>query len=293
MTEPSVGALPAFVNARAGSAEKAREAIEDVPGIALKATEPERLDEELRAAAAAGVPRVLVAGGDGTIASAAAALAGTRTALAILPGGTLNHFARDHEIPTEPGDALRLAIEGSAAPVDVGYVNDRLFLNTSSLGAYVRFVRLRDDLEKRLGYRLASLVAAMRVMATLRSYRVTLMVEGQERTYRTPVLFIGVQERELKVPTLGGRVKDGRRGLHVLVVRGGPLRRIVGIALMALVRGVREAGRTRWLDEFIVEKCRVDIPRHGVAVAVDGELVPLEAPFEYRLARDALQVVQP
>jgi len=293
MSELHVLPLPAFVNSRAGSADKAREALADASAFELRATEPERLDDELRAIAAAGTQRVLVAGGDGTIATAASALAGTQTALAVLPGGTLNHFARDLGIPTDAAQALELATRGRATPVDVGYVNDRLFLNTSTLGAYVRFVRMRDAMEHRLGYWLASVVAGVRAMASLRSYRVTLEVEGAERTYRTPVLFIGVGERELQFPKLGGRVQEGRRGLHVLVVRGGPFRRLLGVALLALVRGLRPASRTYWLDEFIVERCRVEIPRHGVAVAVDGEVVTLSAPFEYRLERDALRVVRP
>ena len=293
MTGPRVASLPAFVNARAGSADKARSALAEVTAFAVRAVEPDALGDAVRAAVAEGATRVLVAGGDGTIASAAGALAGSDAALAVLPGGTLNHFARDLGIPTEAPEALRLAVEGRPAAVDVAYVNDRLFLNTSSLGAYVRFVRVRDGLEKRLGYRLASAVAAVRVLARLRPYTVTLEVDGKERTYRTPVLFIGVGERELRFPTLGGRAADGRRGLHLLVVRGGPLRQLVGTMLLALFGGLRPASRTRWLDSYLVDACRVDPPAHGIAVAVDGEIVDLPAPLEYRLARDALRVVVP
>ena len=107
---------------------------------------------------------MVVAGGDGTLASAAAVLAGTGTALAVLPGGTLNHFARDHGIPTELDEALELATAGREAEVDVGYVNDLLFLNTSSVGAYVQFVELRDRLERHLGYRTASILAGLRIL---------------------------------------------------------------------------------------------------------------------------------
>ena len=82
--------------------------------------------------------------------------------LAILPGGTLNHFARDLGISTEAAEALELAAEGCARGVDVGMVGGKLFLNTSSVGAYVRFVRVREHLESYLGYRLATALAAVR-----------------------------------------------------------------------------------------------------------------------------------
>ncbi len=65
----------------------------------------------------AGARRVLVSGGDGTVASAAAVACETEMELAALPGGTLNHFAKDHGIPTELAEALELAATGSARPV--------------------------------------------------------------------------------------------------------------------------------------------------------------------------------
>lgn len=293
MPSPLTSRIPAFVNAKAGTADKAKEALAGAPGFELRVVEPDDLVAAIRKAVEEGAERVLVSGGDGTIATAAGALAGTETALAVLPGGTLNHFAKDQGIPTDAAEALALALEGRPQPTDVGLVNDRLFHGTSSLGAYIRFVRVRERLEPRLGYRLASLVAAIRVLATLRTYRVTVRVEGVERTYHTPAIFIGVGEREVKPPALGGRVADGQRALHVLVASGGRGRQLLFVALLALARGVWPAARTRWLDAFLVEECRVDPPRHGIAIAVDGEVIELEAPLRYQLARDALLVVRP
>ena len=54
-----------------------------------------------RAIAKRGDELLVVGGGDGTISAAASALAGSKTALGILPLGTLNHFARDLGIPTD------------------------------------------------------------------------------------------------------------------------------------------------------------------------------------------------
>lgn len=295
MTAPTGTAppIPAFVNAKAGSADKAKQALAGAQAFDLRVVEPDALVGEIERAVADGAPRVLVAGGDGTIATAAGTLVGTKTALAVLPGGTLNHFAKDHGIPTDAEGALALAATGSVQPTDVAYVNDQVFHGTSSLGAYIRFVRLREEMEPRVGYRIASIVALVRVLATLRTYRVTLRVEGVERVYHTPAIFIGVGERELKLPTLGGRKPDGQRGLHVLVARGSRARQLLGVALLAITRGVNPASRTRWLDSSVVEEFRVDPPKHGVAISVDGEVTELEAPLRYRLVRDALGVVRP
>ena len=288
---PTTARIPAFVNAKAGTAEKAKAALADAGAFELRVIEPDDLEAELQAAIDAGLPRVLVAGGDGTIATAAGKLVGTETALAVLPGGTLNHFAKDHDIPTDADGALALAATGEAQPTDVAIVNDHVFHGTSSLGAYIRFVRLRESMEPKLGYLLASLVAIVRVLATLRTYRVTVKIEGVERVYHTPAIFIGVGERELRIPTLGARAPNGQRGLHVLVARGNRARQLLGVALLALTRGVRPASQTRWLDSFVVDEFTVDPPKHGVALSCDGELIELKAPLKYRLLREELRVV--
>src|SRR5205814_1492833 len=81
--------------------------------------------------------RVLVAGGDGSIGSAAGVLAGTGTELAVLPCGTLNHLAKDLGLPLDLAAAARVAAGGRSVDVNAAVVNSRIFLNTSSVGAYV------------------------------------------------------------------------------------------------------------------------------------------------------------
>ena len=66
---------------------------------------------------------------------------------------------------------------------------------------------------------------------------VEVVVDGQKRIYRTPLVFIGVGERGLQLPTLGQRVTDGRRGLHVMVVRGRSRARMLALGLAAVARG--------------------------------------------------------
>ena len=244
----------------------------------------------VREAVAEGHDRIVVAGGDGSVGSAAAEVAGTPTELAILPGGTLNHFARDHGIPADLAAAIALARSGTARPTDVGRVNGRVFLNTSSVGAYVSLVRIREGLEPSLGYALGSLVAAVRVFFTVSRFVVAITDAAGQRNVRTPLLFIGVGERELKLPTLGGRVEDGRAGLHVMVVRGRTRGAIIALAFGAAFKGIRGM-RTPHLETEIVDRCEVELHRHS-AVAIDGELVHLRSPLRYELLRGGLQLVR-
>jgi len=203
----------------------------------------------------------------------------------------LNHLARDLSLPLNLEEAAQVAKTGRSVAVDAAVVNDRIFLNTSSVGAYVSFVRARERLERRLGYHIGSLVAGVQLLVHMPTFRVTLEVEQVTREYITPLVFIGVGERELRLPTLGSRVADGKTGLHVMVVRRRSGARTVALGLAAAARGVEAVSRTPALDAFLVDSCRID--RHARSVSIDGEIVQMRPPLRYRHVPGHLRVVVP
>jgi diacylglycerol kinase family enzyme len=282
--------VKAFLNSACGNAEAAREALAKA-GFELEAVQPRDLENRLKQAIDHGTKRILVAGGDGTIATAAALVAKKDIDLAILPGGTLNHFAKDHGIPTDLGEAAIVAGSGRVVKADVGYVNDCVFLNTSSLGAYVTFVRERERLEKRFGYSIASVIAFAKMMSEIRTFSVTFEVNGEKKTYRASLVFIGVGERELKLPILGSRIKNGKRGLHVMIVQGRRPAQLFALALAGITKGRQQAEKLPEFDDFLVDSCRIDLTRPTATIGLDGELKRFRTPLDYRFERDALRLV--
>jgi diacylglycerol kinase family enzyme len=131
------------------------------------------------------------------------------------------------------------------------------------------------------------------MLGRVRSFTVELEVEAQVRRYRSSLVFVGVGERELQLPSLGSPVDGGRRGLHVIVVRGGTWARLVAIGFLAAFRGTRAIVRRSMADSFVVDRCRIDFTRPEGRVALDGELLMMPSPLEYRIARDALRIVVP
>ena len=283
----------ALVNKDAGTADAACEALGSAGGFRVERIAPTELADRVKGALARGERRILVAGGDGSIATAAAAMRGKSCELAILPGGTLNHLAQDLGLPEDLAEAARVASGQTTRCIDVAEVNGRLFLNTSSVGAYVTYVRTREGLEPRFGYWLASIVAGIRILFRLRSFRVSMEVDGVAHEYLTPLVFIGVGERELKMPSLGARVPNGQRGLHVIVVKSRSAGRTLALAFAAAARGVRAAARTPAMQSFIVDRVRIE-PRRGMVggqIGLDGEIVSMVPPLDYRFVRDGLTVV--
>jgi diacylglycerol kinase family enzyme len=246
-----------------------------------------------RAIAERGDPLLVVGGGDGTIAAAASAVVGTDTLLGILPLGTLNHFARDLGIPADLDEAAKLIAAAKGRRVDVGEMNDRIFINNSAIGLYPLMVLDRDLQQKRLGRskRLAMIVASLRTLWRFGRRRLTLTInEGQKALVDTPLLFVGNNEYRIDLGAPGQResLDDGQ--LCVYVMRKKTRRGLVAASLRALI------GRSR-PDDMVriegVERLRVASARSQLAVSLDGEVVRAQPPLEYRIRKQALRVIAP
>ncbi len=130
----------AIVNPRAGvKAARAFRAVETAHGawdsIEMKVTEaPGHAQALAREAAERGDSLVVTVGGDGTANEAASGLLGSDTALAIVPAGSGNGLARTLGIPLDFGRALAALQNGVRRRMDVGYANERLFLNVAGAG---------------------------------------------------------------------------------------------------------------------------------------------------------------
>ena len=153
------------------------------------------VERALREALAAR-PRMLVAvGGDGTVNAVAAAAIEHDLPLGIVPLGTLNHFARDLDIPLEPEEAIRVLAAGRERRVDAALANDGLFLNNASIGLYATIVVQRERLQRRLGSnKWRALLRATR--AALRDpepFEVTIEADGARLHRRSDIVLVGIR----------------------------------------------------------------------------------------------------
>jgi len=283
--------IPAFVNPESGTSEKARDALERVGLFDIRETPPNELKTRIQETVDGGATRILIAGGDGSIRSAVEIVADTPVELAVLPAGTLNHFVKDHRLPANLDEAAEVAAGPFVTRTDIGSVGDNKFHGTSSIGAYVAFMRTRERLEPMLGYKISSFLAFIWTFIRMPTIAVQIEIDGNTQTLRTPLLFVAVGERDLKVPALGGRVLNGKRGLHVMVVRGRRRARLFVAALDAFAEGIRKGSPAPELETFIVERCSITMRRKKVRISFDGEAESVDIPLEYCLERDALNLV--
>lgn len=296
--------MPVLLNPRAGGAARVRAALAADARFELREVEPARIAEAMRVEVERATRRVAVCGGDGTLSTALGAATGSALEIGVIPGGTLNHFARDYGIPVDNARAaLDVALNGEVQQVDLGRVNGHTILNTSAVGVYVDFVRRRELLEQRVRYRVASVGAAFAVWQEPRAFAVEMQTaDGAVRRVRTPLVFVGIQERVLErgAPgTLGVRRTGGSRALHIIVVNEHLPLRIRSLVFRAIVRGIDglivddEIASYLTTGAVVTAVAGVAGATGAVTIAIDGELVDVNWPLTYELVPGAVTVVRP
>ncbi|HEY0810137.1 MAG TPA: diacylglycerol kinase family protein [Longimicrobiales bacterium] len=291
-----MASLPIILNPHSGrgavrEAEALRQAFEAVGTRAeIHVVEGTHVRDVVMGMASAHVPIIGIAGGDGTISSAATAVAETETALLPIPLGTFNHFAQRYGVPTVEA-AVHAWERRSVHPVPVGFMNDVAFVNNASCGFYPHVVRQRDRIERFLPRKAAMWLAGGIVLAKLPLMRLELHANGHDRELKTPALWVGIGENSLRLPTPGDAHREG----DVLeIVTPTTQRRISVIALMLrtmvkLKRG-EETPEDKSLDVFHAEHFTINSP-HRVDIGLDGEPLRMVPPIHFRYARNGLKVL--
>jgi YegS/Rv2252/BmrU family lipid kinase len=237
-------------------------------------------DDELRRAAE-GVDVVVAAGGDGTVSRTVAALSDADVTFGVVPLGTGNDFARTLGTPEDPLEAAGAVANGTTRTIDVwrasGSGAERLFVNASVGGFPVEVDQRVGDREKRVLGPVAYLTAGARTAVAMQ--RFTVRLDGDEVS---DCLAVGVGNGR----TVGGGIplfpradpSDGRLEACALSATGA-----VGVAKLGLA--VR-SGEHPDLDGVVStsgDRIRIEADP-AVEMNVDGDLVGLRTPVEYRRA---------
>ena len=236
---------------------------------------------------------VVAAGGDGTINAVVQAALPSGRPVGVLPQGTFNYFGRTHGIPVDTAQATRLLLNATVRPVQVGLINDRVFLVNASLGLYRRLLEERETYKQQFGrHRLVALWAG--IITILRQHRqlvLDLEYAGQSRVLRTPTLVVG--NNALQLQQLGI--------LHAHAVQQGLLvamtvRPVGTPALLGLLyrSALGQLGNTDNLISFAFDRLAVrPYRRRRIKVAVDGEIIRLRTPLVFQVAPHPLPLLVP
>lgn len=231
---------------------------------------------------------VVLAGGDGTVNAAAAALSESRRPFGLLPFGTANDLAHTLAIPIG-ATAARVIVEGHSQRIDLGHVNDRVFVNAASLGLPVSVAQNQDPALKR---RLKALSYVVTVFKAFRSctkrFTVWITAEGQTTRLKTIQVTVGNGVRFGGGMRVGSeaRIDDGM--LDVFAIDADTLPHLVQAAF-AVRFGLHDM--SPYTRTFRGHHVRVEtrVPR---PVNTDGEITT-QTPAVFSVEKGALEIYCP
>ncbi len=232
------------------------------------------------AAAALDTRAIGVVGGDGSINAGASVALEHDCPLVVIPGGTLNHFARDLGVATV-ADAIQAVSAGQLVAIDVGLIDEHVFLNTASFGSYSKLVEAREKLEDSIGKWAALAVALVRV---LRDEPFEVTIDGEARSIW--MIFVGncAYDPPGFAPATRARLDDGM--FDVRIVDGtNPFSRVRLIAALLAGNLARSTVYTRRLADSVPVRTHT----RDRTLAADGEV--FEGHQEFVIKKHPKQVL--
>ncbi len=249
---------------------------------------------------------VVAAGGDGTINAVATAAWKQGVPMGVVPMGTFNYFAREQQLALDPETAVQDIIQalegGDMRPVNVGFVNDRMFLVNASLGMYPRLLDERERASRRFGrtrwVAIASSIWSVLRNSSARRWSVAVRSEPQapleRKEYLASTLFVGnnpLQLERVGIPQASAVAEDGQLAVVLLKPqeRDATAMTVLNAAVGQLERD--DAVVSLACSELVVEPASWKPQR--VKVAFDGEREWMTPPLQFRTGERPLWLVAP
>ena len=263
--------------------------------VDVRCVPPADLEGATRDAAAdgSGYDAVVAGGGDGTLNTIAAAMAGTGKAFGVLPLGTHNHFAKDMNVPLDLDAAVAALARAAVRDVDVGEVNGRIFLNFSGVGLHPLVVRHREAQRAALGRKkfLALFVALFRVLRRPPVLRARIETDNGVSLRRiTPSVIVCNNPHQMKVFGVENVSYPGRGVLNVYLAKATGWAGLLWLIVRAMFRSLDTA---RNFESMALPEVTISTRRRTSRVSIDGEVTDMENPLRYRVRRGALRVLVP
>jgi len=268
----------------------------------LRICAPDELAYVATEAAGAALARgtaVIAVGGDGSLGTVAQAAHAAGCPMGVIPYGTFNYFARTHGIPTEPAAAVRHVLDARPRPVQVGGINDRVFLVNASLGVYPELLQDREAYKARFGRSrwVAFAAGCATLLRAQRRLRLHIETGATVRDVQTLTLFVG--NNRLQLQQLGAEPKDtvvgtpGDGSLAALMLRPIGTLSMLGLMLHGAMGRLGEAAGVESFEfTHMVVKPRLVRGRREIVVAFDGEVARMRAPIEIRVLDKPLYLLQ-
>ncbi len=251
--------------------------------------------EAVKAAVSDGVDAVVPAGGDGTVKIAVEQLAGSDVPIGIIPLGTINHLARNANIPLDIDGAIRTIAEGNIVTVDIGRVNGIPFTTDCVLGMFAHAMFAAEKQrgmgsanKSRRFLKLFSMLFRIFLRLPVSYYEVR--ADGEIIRSKTAFIAVSVDRMEVTLTKFGNREDLHAGRLYLYYPQATTRRELLKLVFLALIGN---EDRARDLEIAAHRSMSVGVEKRKLLVAIDGEFRLLEPPLEFESVPGGIRLFVP
>ncbi|EIJ40820.1 conserved protein of unknown function BmrU [Galbibacter orientalis DSM 19592] len=227
--------------------------------------------------------RVLVAGGDGTIKLCVEALQKFDIPLGIIPAGSANGLAVDLGIPTDLNNAIDLALNKNAKPMDILKINGETAIHISDIGINASLVKNYDksNIRGKLGYALQSIPTLIDFKET---FRFKIVANGTIKEGHAMMIAIANSQKYGNGAVINpkGKLDDGK--FEVLIFKSLQMGKILQTIFNEIP-----------FDEDFVEMIATDVveitTKEAIPFQIDGEYIEKTKKIEAKIFSKQAQII--
>lgn len=235
---------------------------------------------------------IVAAGGDGTLNAVAQALLHGTIPMGIIPLGTFNYVARVLGIPLDPLSAAHVVLHGHRHAIHVGCVNQYIYLNNASIGLYPRLIEQREFDNSRFGrFRYVAMISGFTaLMHEHQKLKLKLIIDGQIKPIETPLVFFGNNQLQLQDFNLDLAKCAAQGKLAVVAITELTKWQMLKLIARLQLGKFEEAPE---VTAFCAKIIKIESKAWQMKVAIDGEIVHVQTPLHFSVAKAALTVIVP
>lgn len=235
---------------------------------------------------------ILIGGGDGTVRTAAQVMVDKEVPLAILPLGTFNYFAKELGHPDDIDALFAIIKNNKTKQVDLGQLNEYIFLNHSWIGFYSYILKLKEKHKKILGKNkiFKIIFTSLNFFKFFPIYDIEITTEGQVSHYKTCLVYISNNDNYTNIMDLGMR-KSLTSGLFSVSILNCKSRWQLFMCMLHIL--FNRFKETQYITNFLTDSMVISAKSKLITVVIDGELFKLATPLIYSMHKKKLTVISP
>jgi YegS/Rv2252/BmrU family lipid kinase len=237
---------------------------------------------------------IVTIGGDGSINTVFSAFLKAKKAIqvGIIPGGTVNNFAKALEIPQDETAAFDTILHGKAVAVDLAHTKDRAIISSLTLGTLADMARNVGQDEKKKWGPLIYLSKGIRQLIAKTSYKIKVNTPDEKsHVYRTRFLLATTTNSVGGFTNFDATASPSDGKIHLVVLKHFSITRLLGYLSYFVTGRFRNIKDVDQLAAKHIEISTVD-PNLKVETRIDGD--PSDAlPIKLDVEQGFVKVMTP